>query len=311
MGPQMQTVSEVSKNLGISTRMLRYYEQIGLIESSRKENYSYRVYDDSAVKRLRQIILLRKLRIPVKQIKDILENQEVTAAIIEVFRQNINGLNAEISDLSVIRDVLSGFVGLLEKKTDIKLTFDLLNDESVSNIAASLKLPKNHIKEEGKPIMEKIIKPEEIEIHPVEIQVGYGLIPLIDEKQGSNFPDRIRGLKQKIASDIGVVIDYMAIMDNINLSPQSYIVKIKGKQAAAGEIMPAHYLICEGEENFIGRFAEIDGTETTEPAFGLPAKWIAPSDVEKAKALGYFVIDPLSVVITHINEIIKARAHEF
>jgi len=85
----LQTVSAVSKNFDISTRMLRYYEQIGLIESRRKENYSYRVYDETAVKRLRQIILLRKLRIPMKQIKNILEKQEITAAIIEVFRQNI------------------------------------------------------------------------------------------------------------------------------------------------------------------------------------------------------------------------------
>ena len=145
---QTQTVSTVSKNLGISTRMLRYYEQIGLIESQRKEDYSYRVYDETAVRRLRQIILLRKLRIPVKQIKDILTNQGITTAI-EVFQENINELDEEISALSTIRNILGDFVRLFEEKINIKETFDLLSDESVSGLVSSLNLPKNYIKEEN------------------------------------------------------------------------------------------------------------------------------------------------------------------
>ena len=156
---KLQTVSTVSKNFGISTRMLRYYEQIGLIESQRKEDYSYRVYDETAVRRLQQIILLRKLRIPVKQIKDILQKQEIATAI-EVFQENISELNAEISALSAIRNILSDFVRSFEGKINIKVTFDLLNDESVSNVISSLNLSKNYIKEESL-IMEELNKANE------------------------------------------------------------------------------------------------------------------------------------------------------
>ena len=150
----VQTVSTVSRNLGISTRMLRYYEQIGLIESQRKEDYSYRVYDETAVRRLRQIILLRKLRIPVKQIKDILNSEEITSAM-EIFQQNINELNEEISALSTVRNILGSLVKSLEEKINIKVTFDLLSDESVTGLISSLNLPKNYIKEENS-IMEDL-----------------------------------------------------------------------------------------------------------------------------------------------------------
>jgi len=157
---ELQTVSTVSKNFGISTRMLRYYEQIGLISSQRKENYSYRVYDEPAVRRLRQIIILRKLRIPVKQIKDLLSSQE-SAAAIDIFNQNIAELDGEISALSTIRNILLRFVGALETRANIgiKKEFDLFGDESVTSIISSLSLPKNYIntntKEEFSTMQEK------------------------------------------------------------------------------------------------------------------------------------------------------------
>ena len=310
---ELQTVSTVSKKFGISTRMLRYYEQIGLIESKRKENYSYRVYDDTAVRRLRQIILLRKLRIPVKQIKDILEKQEITATIVEIFQHHINELNEEISALSAIRDILGSFIKMLGEKTDIKVTFDLLSDEFVSNVIASLKLPKNYIKEESS-IMEELIKTNEMGIAPIEVEFGYGILPLVNEKQGSNFlTERIPSLKQKIAADIGVVINYIAFTDNVRLSPNSYVIKIKGEEVAAGEIMPSYYLIMEYgvTTEHEGIFADMDGIETKEPAYEIPAKWIHPASVEKAKTLGYVTVDPLSVIMTHLNEIIKKHANDF
>ena len=85
---QIQTVSTVAKNLGISSRMLRYYEQIGLIESQRMEDYAYRVYDEAAIRRLRQIIILRKLRVPVKQIHELFGNSDAVS-VIEIFERNI------------------------------------------------------------------------------------------------------------------------------------------------------------------------------------------------------------------------------
>jgi flagellar biosynthesis component FlhA len=260
---QLQTVSTVSKNLGISTRMLRYYEQIGLIESKRKENYSYRVYDETAVKRLRQIILLRKLRIPMKQIKYILEKQEITETIVKVFQENINELNKEIADLSAIKDILNGFIKMLEEKIDIELTFDLLNDESVSNVIASLNLPKNYIKEEkSMKEMEDIHTLARETYKTIEMQFGYSLIPLVDENQGSDVPERVRNLKQKIAMDMGVVIDYIYFCDNMKIKPNAYVIKVKGRELATGEIYPD-------------------------------------------------IIDPQSVIITHLTEIIKTHAKEF
>jgi flagellar biosynthesis component FlhA len=302
MEMQLQTISTVSKNLGISTRMLRYYEQIGLIESKRKENYSYRVYDELTIKRLRQIILLRKLRIPMKQIKDILEKQEITEVIIEVFQQNISELNKEISDLFAIRDILNGFISLLEGKTNIKSTFDLLNDESVLNVIASINLSKNHIKEE-KSIMEELNK-------TIEVQLGYSLIPLVEENQG-DLAERVTNLKQKIAADMGVVVDYFTFTDNQNLNPNSYTIKVKGKKVAIGEVHPHRFLIMEALDQAVSMLSNFDGIGEKEPSVGLPAKWISPTEVEKATTLGYTVIDPQSVILTHLNEIIKNHASEF
>ena len=154
--------------------------------------------------------------------------------------------------------------------------------------------------------LNKIVDGPEIQIHPVEVQFGVGLLPLIDEKQGSNFIDRIVQLKQKIAADIGFVIDHFAFMDNLKINPQSYIVKVKGKEVATGEIMPSYYLIMEQE----GIFKDIDGIDTKDPAFGIPAKWIPASSVEKAQKFGYTVIDPMSVIITHLNEIVRKYESE-
>lgn len=125
---ERMTVSQVSKNLGISARMLRYYEQEGLITSLCREGYSYRVYDDHTVLRIRQILLLRKLRIPVRQIKLILENTDTVAAI-EIFRQNIRELDEEITALPTVRDILRGLLEELGKTTVISLESIMPSDE--------------------------------------------------------------------------------------------------------------------------------------------------------------------------------------
>lgn len=112
---KLLTISQVSENLKLSTRTLRYYEEIGLISSEKKEDYAYRVYTEETVKQLQQIILLRKLRIPLKQIAFILQNENA-AEIINTFRQNLDKVNEEISSLSTIRDIIENFI---EKLNDI------------------------------------------------------------------------------------------------------------------------------------------------------------------------------------------------
>ena len=114
---QMQTIGTVSKNLGISSRMLRYYEQIGLIESRRVADYAYRVYDEEAIRRLRQIIILRKLRVPVKQIREIFGNSSALG-VIDVFEQNIRELDGQMTALSTVKSILSRLVRELQEKAD-------------------------------------------------------------------------------------------------------------------------------------------------------------------------------------------------
>ncbi len=141
---ELQTISQVSRDYGISTRMLRYYEQAGLILSLRKDDYAYRVYDANAVSRLRQIIVLRKLRVPVKQIISILNNSDAAEAV-EIFRQNISEIDGEITALSTVKSILTRFIEEIHEKADINLK--LLGDEAVFSVISSLSFSDNQINE--------------------------------------------------------------------------------------------------------------------------------------------------------------------
>lgn len=147
----------------------------------------------------------------------------------------------------------------------------------------------------------------EIEVPPISVEFGYSLISLFDEKEGSNFDDRLINFKRKFARDMGIVVPDITFSDNIRITPNSYVIKIKDEEVASGEILPGHYLMMDSN----GIFDSIDGIDTTDPAFGIPAKWIPASSAERAEILGYSVIDPQSVIITHLSDIIKKHAHEF
>ncbi|WP_394926830.1 effector binding domain-containing protein [uncultured Robinsoniella sp.] len=155
---EKMTVSQVSKSLGISTRMLRYYEKAGLISSLRTEGYSYRIYDDKAVSRIKQILLLRKLRIPVRQIEIILNNTNAVAAI-EIFQQNMDELDKEITALSTIRDILNRFVVELSKTTELPLKNIIPQDDVLLATIESLDLISINFKEE--PTAERLKKADE------------------------------------------------------------------------------------------------------------------------------------------------------
>lgn len=141
---ELQTISQVSRDYGISTRMLRYYEQAGLILSIRKDDYAYRVYDENAVTRLRQIIVLRKLRVPVKQIISILNNSDAVETV-EIFRQNISNIDHEITALSTVKSILTRFVEEINEKADVNLK--LIGDEALFSALGSLSFSDNQIKE--------------------------------------------------------------------------------------------------------------------------------------------------------------------
>ena len=143
---ELQTINQVSKAFGISARMLRYYEQIGLIKSLRKEDYAYRVYDETATTRIQAILLLRKLRVPMRQISIVL-NQPGVSDVIKIFNQTISEISNEINALSTIKNALGNLADELLKQTGTRLEIDMLTDTSVFSIVDSIPLSNNHIKE--------------------------------------------------------------------------------------------------------------------------------------------------------------------
>ena len=145
-----------------------------------------------------------------------------------------------------------------------------------------------------------------LSVDPIEFEFGYGLIPLADTNQGGDLLDRVVMIRRQLAIEMGLVIPVVRIRDNIQLNPNEYRLKIKGNEIARGELLLNHYLaMSPGIED-----DSIEGIDTVEPSFGLPAKWIAEDMKEHAEMMGYTVVDPPSVVSTHLTEIIKANAHE-
>jgi flagellar biosynthesis protein FlhA len=158
--------------------------------------------------------------------------------------------------------------------------------------------------------IEEIKKPENVvsllQVDPMELEIGYSLIPMVDASQGGDLLDRIIMIRRQCALEMGFVVPTIRIRDNIQLKPNAYVIKLKGVEIAKGELLLDHYLAMNpGQAEF-----DIEGIETLEPAFGLPALWIQEQERENAEMLGYTVVDPISVLATHITELIKANAAE-
>lgn len=144
-----------------------------------------------------------------------------------------------------------------------------------------------------------------LNVDPIEFEFGYGLIPLVDAAQGGDLLDRVIMIRRQLALELGIVIPVVRIRDNIQLQPNEYRIKIKGNEMARGELLLDHYLaMSPGDDD------SIEGIDTVEPSFGLPAKWITEQVKEDAEMSGYTVVDPPSVVSTHLTEMIRANAHE-
>lgn len=143
-------------------------------------------------------------------------------------------------------------------------------------------------------------------VEPIEMEFGYSLIPLADESVGGRLISRIVIFRRQYAQDMGFVIPSIRLRDSSGLSINQYCIKIKGEEVASGEILMDYFLALEPEH--LER--EVDGIETVEPAYGIPSRWIRPEDRERAELYGYTVIDPLSVMVTHLSEVIKQHAYE-
>ena len=152
---------------------------------------------------------------------------------------------------------------------------------------------------------EEIRQPENVnsllQVDPIELEFGYGIIPLADVNQGGDLLDRVVMIRRQIALELGTVVPIIRLRDNIQLNPNQYIIKIKGIQVSEGEILFDHYMAMN--PGYVEE--EITGIPTFEPSFHLPATWITEGQRERAESLGYTVVDPPSIIATHLTEIIR------
>lgn len=157
---------------------------------------------------------------------------------------------------------------------------------------------------------EEIRKPENVvsllQVDPIELEFGYGIIPLADVNQGGDLLDRVVMIRRQIALELGTVVPIIRLRDNIQLNPNQYIIKIKGIQVTEGEILFDHYMAMN--PGYVEE--EITGIPTFEPSFHLPAIWITESQRERAESLGYTVVDPPSIIATHLTEVIRTHIAE-
>ena len=157
---------------------------------------------------------------------------------------------------------------------------------------------------------QEIRKPENVvsllNVDPIELEFGYGIIPLADVNQGGDLLDRVVMIRRQVALELGAVVPIIRLRDNIQLNPNQYIIKIKGIQVSEGEILFDHYMAMN--PGYVEE--EITGIPTFEPSFHLPAIWITESQRERAESLGYTVVDPPSIIATHLTEVIRQHIAE-
>ena len=158
---------------------------------------------------------------------------------------------------------------------------------------------------------EEIKKPENVvellQVEKMEMELGYALIPLVDSEEGGDLLDRIIMIRRQCAVEMGFIVPPVRIRDNMQLKPNAYLIKIKGIEIASGELLLDNYLAIGPD---IEHDNEVTGIDTLEPAFSLPARWIETADKDRAEMKGYTVVDPASVLATHLTAIIKSHAHE-
>ncbi|NLL00573.1 MAG: flagellar biosynthesis protein FlhA [Clostridiales bacterium] len=157
---------------------------------------------------------------------------------------------------------------------------------------------------------DEIRRPENVasllQVDPIELEFGYGIIPLADMNQGGDLLDRVVLIRRQIAIELGTVVPMIRLRDNIQINPNQYIIKIKGIKVSEGEILFDHYMAMN--PGYVEE--EITGIPTFEPSFNLPAIWITESQRERAESLGYTVVDPPSIIATHLTEVIRGHIHE-
>ena len=182
------------------------------------------------------------------------------------------------------------------------LAYGLFKTEKGGEIEENAALEQQQLEEARRP--ETLISL--LQVDQIELEIGYSLIPLVDEGQGGDMLDRISMIRRQCALELGLLVPVIRIRDNLQLNPDEYVVKIKGIQVGRGELMINHYLAMDAG----GVTDTVPGISTTEPAFGLHALWVDSQTREKAEYAGYTVVDPPAVLATHLTEIIREHSHE-
>ncbi len=189
-----------------------------------------------------------------------------------------------------------------------KLSFIILSAIMFSLAAVSRRSKIRELAEE----QEEAVKPPEenvmdlLEVDQMELEIGFNLIPLVDPSKGGTLLERIKSLRKQIALDMGFIVPPIRIRDNLQIGQNEYLILIKGSKVALGEIFPDKLLAMNPE----GKLDKVEGIITKEPTFGLEAKWIDKSMRERGEMEGYTIVDPETVIITHLSEVIKNNAHE-
>jgi flagellar biosynthesis protein FlhA len=182
------------------------------------------------------------------------------------------------------------------------LSFGVRRAEKGQELEEDAALEQRQLEESRKP--ESLVSL--LQVDQIELEIGYSLIPLVDEAQGGDLLDRISMIRRQCAIELGLLVPVIRIRDNLQLSPDEYVVKIKGIQVGRGEIMINHYLAMDAG----GVTEQVPGIPTTEPAFGLQALWVDAATRERAEYAGYTVVDPPAVLATHLTEIIREHSYE-
>jgi flagellar biosynthesis protein FlhA len=193
-----------------------------------------------------------------------------------------------------------------------KLSFILLAAVLFSIVYVIKKAAKDvrGVKDEEKEERPKASEEDEVrdllDMDTMEVEIGFSLIPLVDASQGGTLLNRIKAIRKQIALEMGIIVPPVRIRDNLQLDGNGYTILLKGVKIAAGTIFPEKFLVMNPEGNVDG----IDGISTKEPAFGLPAKWVDTHQKEKAELNGFTIVDPATVIATHLTEMIKNYASE-
>ena len=169
---------------------------------------------------------------------------------------------------------------------------------------------KKEVKQEAETAKTAVQKPQDrledyVLVDPLEVQIGYGLIPLVEGGPGGDLLDRITVLRKQMAADSGFVIPPVRIRDNTQLAPNVYIIRIRGSEASRGEVRPGMLMALSGGEGGL----KVEGIPTKDPSFGLPAIWISREQKELAQSRGYTVVEPAAVISTHLSELLKVEGY--